>query len=76
MYIYIYKYIYIYIYIFIYIYSIYKGCHFKRKEEVQAIFLNPYPFTVCSSCKRKFVVCLFAYEETNGRYPFANGQMD
>ncbi len=29
----------------------------KRKIEAQAIFLNS--FTVCSSCKRKFVVCPF-----------------
>ncbi len=36
----------------------------KRKTEGQAIFLNP--FTVCSSCKPKFVVCPFVYKETNG----------
>ncbi len=41
------------------------------KTEVQAIFLNL--FTVCSSCKRKFVVCPFVYAETNRIYPFANG---
>jgi hypothetical protein len=34
-------------------------------------FLNP--FTVCKLCKRKFVVCPFVDEETNGSYPFANG---
>ncbi len=33
----------------------------KRKTEAQTIFLNP--FTVCSSCKRKFVFV----------YPFASG---
>jgi hypothetical protein len=33
-------------------------------------FLNP--FTVCSSCKRKFVICPFVDGETNGSYPFAN----
>jgi hypothetical protein len=27
----------------------------KQKMEAQAIYLNP--FTVCSSCKRKFVIC-------------------
>ncbi len=27
-------------------------------------FLNPFP--VCSSCKRKFVVCPFVYEEQTG----------
>jgi hypothetical protein len=35
----------------------------KRKTEDHAIFLNP--STVCSSCKRKFVVCPFVDEETN-----------
>ncbi len=39
--------------------------------ESKAGFL--YPFTVCSSCKQKFVVCLFVDRETNGSYPFANG---
>jgi hypothetical protein len=39
--------------------------------EAQAIFLNP--FTVCSSFKRKFVVCSFVAEETDGNYPFAKG---
>jgi hypothetical protein len=34
-------------------------------------FLNP--FTVCSSYKRKFVICPFVDEETNGSYLFANG---
>ncbi len=43
----------------------------KRKTEAPAIFINP--FTVCTPCKRKFVVCLFVDEETNGSYPFANG---
>jgi hypothetical protein len=39
--------------------------------EAHAIFLNP--FTVCSTCKRRFVVCSFVDEETNGSYPFRNG---
>ncbi len=43
---------------------------FKRKTEAQAIFLNP--FTICSSCKQKFVVCPFVDEDTNGRYLYAN----
>ncbi len=43
----------------------------KQKTEVQAIFLNP--FTICSSCTRKFVVCPFADKETGGSYLFANG---
>ncbi len=30
-------------------------------------------FTVCSSWKRKFVICPFVHEETNRSYPFANG---
>jgi hypothetical protein len=42
----------------------------KRKREAQAIFLNP--FTVCTSCKWKFVVCPFVDEETIRSYPFAN----
>jgi hypothetical protein len=46
-------------------------CCFKRKAEAQVIFLNP--FTVCSSCKWKFVVCPLVYEETNGSYLFAKG---
>ncbi len=46
-------------------------CHFKRKTELQAIFLNP--FTICSSCKRQFVVCLFVDQETKGSYLFTNG---
>ncbi len=62
-------------YIHIYIYNIYLFIYicsrFKRKTEAQAIFLNS--FTVCSSCKRKFVICPFVYEETNGSYLFANG---
>ncbi len=43
----------------------------KRKTEAQAIFINS--FTVCSSCKRKFAVCLLDDEERNESYPFANG---
>ncbi len=42
-----------------------------QKTEAKGIFLNP--FTVCSSCKRKFVICLFVDKETNGSYPFVNG---
>ncbi len=41
------------------------------ETEVQTIFPNQ--FIVCSSCKRKFVVCPFVYEETNRNYSFANG---
>jgi hypothetical protein len=36
-----------------------------------ADFLNS--LTVCSSCKRKFVVCPFVDAKTNGSYPLANG---
>jgi hypothetical protein len=39
--------------------------------EAQAIFFDP--FTVCSSFKRKFVVCPFVAEETDGNYQFAKG---
>jgi hypothetical protein len=57
-----------------YIYTVHKEnitiyihiCRFKQKTEGQKIFLNP--FTVCPSCKPKFVVCLFVEEETNGNY--------
>jgi hypothetical protein len=42
----------------------------KRKMEAKTFSLNP--FTVCSSCKQKFAVCLFVDEETNGSYLFAN----
>jgi hypothetical protein len=38
-----------------------------RKTAAQAIFLNP--LTVCLSCLRKFVVCSFVDDETNGSYP-------
>jgi hypothetical protein len=47
--------------------------YFKQKTEngSQTIFLNL--FTVCSSCKWKFVVCSFVDEETNKYYLFGNG---
>jgi hypothetical protein len=44
----------------------------KRKTEALPVFLNA--FTVCSSCKRTFVLCPFVDEETSGSYPFSNGQ--
>jgi hypothetical protein len=47
-----------------------KKSYGKRKTR-RLFFLNS--FTVCPSCKRKFVVCLFVDEETNGSYQFANG---
>jgi hypothetical protein len=55
------------------LYFTHRGIHgdIKRKTEAQAIFLNP--FTVCSWCKRKVVICLFVDQETNGSYLFANG---
>jgi hypothetical protein len=43
----------------------------KTETEAQAIFLNL--FTVCSSCKQKFVVCMFVDKEANRGYHFANG---
>jgi hypothetical protein len=42
----------------------------KWKTEAWEFFLNP--FTICSLCKRKFVVCPLVDEETNGSYQFAN----
>jgi hypothetical protein len=72
---YIYIDIYVYVYLYIYIYMSISicviCCNFKRKTKAQAIFSNL--FTVCSSGKQKFVICLFVYEETNGSYPFAIG---
>jgi hypothetical protein len=74
IYIYIYLYVYICIYIYIYIFIYVLCCRFtkkiKWKRKNQVIFLNP--FTVCSSCKRKFVVCPLV-EETNGSCSFTNG---
>jgi hypothetical protein len=43
--------------------EIWRHGNIRQKTEVQAIFLIP--FTVCLSCKRKFVVSLFADEEKN-----------
>jgi hypothetical protein len=43
----------------------------SNENGAQVIFLNP--FTVYSSCKRKFVICSFVDEETNGSYSFVNG---
>ncbi len=34
---------------------------------------NFFPFTVCSLCKWKFVICPFVDGETNGNYLFAYG---
>jgi hypothetical protein len=42
----------------------------KWKTEAQMIFLNH--FTICSSCKQKFVVCPFVDEQASESYPFAN----
>ncbi len=42
----------------------------KQKMVAKVIFCNA--FTICSSSKRKFVVCLFVVKGTNGSYPFAN----
>jgi hypothetical protein len=43
----------------------------KWKTKAQTIFLDP--FTICSLCKRKIVVCPVVDEEKNGNYPFAYG---
>ncbi len=32
----------------------------------------PNPFSICSSCEQKVVVCPFVDEETNSSYPIAN----
>ncbi len=71
--------IYLYIYICIWIYTyIHVCCHFKRKTETQENF--SLIRLLCSSCKRKFVVCwrrntrknLFAKNELNGLTGFAH----
>ncbi len=41
------------------------------KQSPGEFFLNP--FTACSSCKWKFVICPFVDKETNGSYLFVNG---
>jgi hypothetical protein len=45
----------------------------KREMENGSPANFPNPYTVSSSCKRKFIICPFVDEETNGRYSFANG---
>jgi hypothetical protein len=47
---------------------VYIGCRSKRKTEAQVIFLNP--FTVYTSYKQKFVVCMFVDKETKRNYEF------
>ncbi len=47
------------------------GIQRKTEKGSPSDFLNS--FTICTSCKRKFVVCQLVDEETNGSYPFANG---
>jgi hypothetical protein len=32
----------------------------------------PFPFSVCSSCKRKFIVCPFVDKDRKGSYLFTN----
>jgi hypothetical protein len=66
----IYQNIYRYIYIYEYLYIYAAVSNEKGKTEAPAIFHNL--FTVCSSCKRKFVICLFVDEETNESYQLAN----
>jgi hypothetical protein len=60
-------YIYICISISIYIFAAVSN----GKVKAWAIFLNP--LTICSLCKRKFVIGPFVYKETSGSYLFANG---
>ncbi len=43
---------------------------FQTENGSPGIFLNP--FTICSSCKRKFVVCPFVDKERNKSCLFAN----
>ncbi len=77
LYLYLYKYIFRYrwngrhMYIFIYIHistfiNIYTAISIGKRKPRRL-------FTVCSSWKRKFVICPFVYKEANRSYPFANG---
>ncbi len=59
----IYRYIDIYISIYILMY-IYCMLPFQTENGSPGNFLNPFP--ICSSCKWKFVVCPFVYEEQTG----------
>jgi hypothetical protein len=56
-------------------YIFFKYAAFFRKKRMEnripVIFLNS--FTICSFCKRKFVVCLFVDIVTNRIYLFAYG---
>jgi hypothetical protein len=52
------------IFIFIFIFICY--C-FTRKTKAEAVFLNP--FTVFSSCKQKFIVCLFVWQRNKRKLP-------
>ncbi len=61
--------VYLCLYLYFYLYAAISNG--KQKTEAQTIFLNP--FTVCSSWKRKFVICPFLDKETNRWYLFANG---
>jgi hypothetical protein len=45
----------------------------KRKTEMEPQVIFLILLTVGSLCKRKFVVCPFVDEETNGSYPLENG---
>jgi hypothetical protein len=48
------------------------ACFSNGKWKTEALVLLLNPFTACSSCKSKFVACLFVDEQTKGSYPFAN----
>jgi hypothetical protein len=58
------------IFLFLFIFIFIVICWFQMENGSPGACLNP--FTVCSSCKRKFVVFPLVDEETNGGYPFAN----
>jgi hypothetical protein len=42
----------------------------KRKMETEAQPIFFHPFTVCSSFKQKYVICLFVDKEMNRSYSF------
>ncbi len=72
---------YTYLYMYLYICKengngkLYKYIHaadLQQKNQTENGRPGNFPSSVCSSCKRKFVLCPFFDEETNGSFPCAN----
>jgi hypothetical protein len=47
-------------------------CRFADQGNQTSVYSFCFPFTVCSICKRKLIICLFVDKETNGSFLFAN----